>query len=150
MYKLISAKKGQFSFDFILAVLFLLVVFAFMGQNVLNMAKNFRESEVAERGHSILDTFENYAITAYAKDVTINATFEPVGNLNYTIHISNKSIHVNSTTDIIFRPESSLTGNFVNITGSNVDDVSNSIPLNNVNISFGHFYVSKKLRVNIK
>lgn len=150
MYKSVLAKKGQISFDFILAMLFLLIIFAFMGQNVLNMAKNFRDSETVERGHSILDNFENYAITAYAKDLTLNVTFEPIGNLNYTIALSNKSIPVNSTTWIIFKPESDSEGDFVNIYSNDMDNSTNSIPLNTVNISFGDFYVSKELQINIK
>jgi len=150
MYKSVSAKKGQISFDFILAMLFLLIIFAFMGENVLNVAKNFRDSETVERGHSILDNFENYAITAYAKDLTVNVTFEPIGTLNYTIELTNKSIHVNSTTWIIFKPESDSEGNFVNISCNDLDNSPNNIPLNTVNISFGDFYVTKELQVNIK
>ncbi|MBA2862426.1 hypothetical protein [Methanococcus maripaludis] len=150
MLRLPSAKKGQVSFDFILAMLFLLLIFALMGQNVLNMAKSFKDSETAERGHAILDSFENYAITAYSKDVTVNATFEPIGNLNYTIVLSNKSIHVNSTTYITFKPESDSNGDFVNITCNGMDNSVNTIPSNIVNMSFGNFYVSKELIVTIK
>uniref|UniRef100_A9A860 Class III signal peptide n=1 Tax=Methanococcus maripaludis (strain C6 / ATCC BAA-1332) TaxID=444158 RepID=A9A860_METM6 len=150
MLKLPSTKKGQVSFDFILAMLFLLLIFAFMGQNVLNMAKSFKDSETAERGHAILDSFENYAITAYSKDVTVNATFEPIGNLNYTISLSNKTIAVNTTTYIIFGPESGSNGDFVNITSDNIDNSVNTIPSNTVNISFGDFYVSKELQVSIQ
>jgi len=151
MFKsIVLNKKGQISFDFILAMLFLLIIFAFMGQNVLDMVKNYRDSETVERGHSILDNFENYALTAYAKDLTINATFEPVGTLNYTISLSNKSIPVNRTTYIIFRPESDLSGDFVNVSSDEIDNSSNSVPLNTVVISFGDFYVSKDLQVNIK
>jgi hypothetical protein len=149
MFKLTSTKKGQVSFDFILAMLFLLLIFAFTGQNVLNMAKSFKESETVERGHAILDNFENYAITAYSKDVTINATFKPVGNLNYTIMISNKTIGVNSTTNILFSPDPDNNG-VVNISSSNINNSVNSIPLNTVNISFGDFYVSKKLQISIQ
>ncbi|WP_048058517.1 hypothetical protein [Methanococcus maripaludis] len=149
MLKLLSVKKGQVSFDFILAMLFLLLIFAFMGQNVLNMAKSFKDSETAERGHAILDIFENYAITAYSKDVTINATFEPVGTLNYTIRLPNKIIHVNSSINVVFKPESE-NGDFVNVTGNNVDNSVNTIPSNTVNISFGEFYVSKELQVPVQ
>ena len=132
MLKLPSAKKGQVSFDFILAMLFLLLIFAFTGQNVLNMANSFKDSETIERGHAILDNFENYAITAYSKDVTVNATFEPIGNLNYTIMFTNKSIHVNSTTYIVFSPESDVDGDFVNITSDNIDNSVNRITSYNV------------------
>jgi len=150
MLKLISSRRGQLSFDFILAMLFLLIIFAFMGQNVLNMAISFRDAETVERGHAILDSFENYAITAYSKDVTVNATFESVGNLNYTIYLQNKSIYVNNTTYIIFDPESGSGGDYINITSNNMDVSPNALPLNTVNISFGEFYVTKEVRVNIK
>ncbi|WP_459201785.1 hypothetical protein [Methanococcus sp. CF] len=149
MFKLAS-RKGQVSFDFILAMLFLLLIFAFTGQSVLNIAKSFKDSETAERGHAILDNFENYAITAYSKDVTINTTFEPIGDLNYTIMLSNKTIPVNNTTHIIFRPESGDDGEFVNITSDNLNNSVNSIPSNVVNISFGEFYVTKELQISIQ
>ncbi|MBA2869197.1 hypothetical protein [Methanococcus maripaludis] len=151
MLPLPSNKKGQVSFDFIIAMLFLLLIFAFMGQNVLNMAKSFRDSETAEHAHAILDSFENYAIIAYSKDITINATFEPIGNLNYTIMLSNKSISVNSSTNIIFQPETDANGDYVSIKCNNVDNSVNTIPLNAVRISFGDFTVSKdEMEVNIR
>ena len=40
--------------------------------------------------------------------------------------------------------------NFVNISCNDLDNSPNNIPLNTVNISFGDFYVTKELQVNIK
>ncbi len=143
-----SGIKGQVSLDAVIAILFLLIVFSLIGYNVLNTANSFKESEKAERAHATIDVFENYVLTSYSKEVAINTTFKPMGNLNYTIYFSDKKIEVKNETNVIFTPEYDENGIYIHITGKAPSGLN--LPQNIVNISFGEFYVYKNLTVRIK
>ena len=143
-------KRGQISIDAVLAILFMLLLTSLVSYNVFNSLNGIRHSEIAERGHSILDVFENYALIAYSKNVNMYMTFKPIGDINFTIYFSNKKISVNDTTNILFTPEYDENGTYINITGENWGYNSFNLPQNIVNISFGDFYVCKNLTVRIK
>ncbi|WP_292460292.1 hypothetical protein [Methanothermococcus sp.] len=143
------SKRGQISIDAVLAILFMLLLSVLVSYNVFNFLNGVNHSEIADRGHSILDVFENYALIAYSKNVNMHATFKPIGNINYTIYFSNKKIIVNNTTNILFKPEHDENGTYINITGGNLKN-NPRLPQNIVNISFGKFYVCKNLTVRIK
>lgn len=148
MWKLFSrgGVKGQVSLDAVIAILFLLIIFSLIGYNVLNTANSFKESEKVERAHATIDVFENYVLTAYSKEIAINATFEPMGDLNYTIYFSNKSIPVTNLTYITFEPN----GTHVVINGAPEMSSNENLDKNEVKISFGEFYVSRIIPTDIK
>ena len=144
------SKRGQISIDAILAIIFILLVTAILSYNVFNTLDNIRDWEIVERGYSIMDVFENYALISYSKDVVLSTTFEPIGNISYTIRFSNKEIVVDDNTTIIFRREYDENGTYVNITGDNLGITQETLPPNIVNISFGDFYITKNLSVRIR
>lgn len=144
------SKRGQISIDAILAIIFILLVTAILSYNVFNTLDNIRDWEIVERGYSIMDVFENYALISYSKDVVLSTTFEPIGNISYTIRFSNKEIVVDDNTTIIFRREYDENGTYVNITGDNLRITQETLPPNIVNISFGDFYITKNLSVRIR
>ena len=144
------SKRGQISIDAVLAISFILLVSAILTYNVLHTIENIRNTELVERGYSILDIFENYALVAYSKDVTLSKTFEPIGNRGYTIRFSNKEIVVNSETTVIFKREYDGNITYVNVTSSNLNILPETLPPNIVTISFGDFYVSKNISVRIR
>ncbi|AXI25194.1 hypothetical protein CFE53_03125 [Methanofervidicoccus sp. A16] len=144
------SKRGQISIDAILAIIFILLVTAILSYNVFNTLDNIRDWEIVERGYSIMDVFENYALISYSKDVVLSTTFEPIGNISYTIRFSNKEIVVDDNTTIIFRREYDENGTYINITENNLRYTNETLPPNIVNISFGDFYITKNLSVRIR
>jgi len=146
--------RGQISIDAVMAISFILIVTAILSYNVFNTLNNIRYSEIVERGHSIMDVFENYALISYSKDVTLSTTFRPIGNINYTIRFANKEIVVNNPTTIVFRKEYHDNISYINITGDNLRYMQNPLPPNIVNISFNisfrDFYITKNLSVRIE
>lgn len=144
------SKRGQISIDAILAIIFILLVTAILSYNVFNTLDNIRDWEIVERGYSIMDVFENYALISYSKDVVLSTTFEPIGNISYTIRFSYTEIVVDDNTTIIFRREYDENGTYVNITGDNLRITQETLPPNIVNISFGDFYITKNLSVRIR
>ena len=144
------SKRGQISIDAILAIIFILLVTAILSYNVFNTLDNIRDWEIVERGYSIMDVFENYALISYSKDVVLSTTFEPIGNISYTIRFSYTEIVVDDNTTIIFRREYDENGTYVNITGDNLGITQETLPPNIVNISFGDFYITKNLSVRIR
>ena len=148
------SNRGQISIDAVLAISFILLVTAILSYNVFNTLDNIRDWEIVERGYSIMDVFENYALISYSKDVVLSATFEPIGDINYIIRFSNKEIVVNNNTTIIFRREYDRNGVYINITGNNLRYTIETLPPNIVNISFntsfGDFYITKNLSVRIR
>ena len=144
------SKRGQISIDAILAILFILLVTAVLSYNVFNVLNNIRYSEVVERGYSIVEVLENYALVVYSKDVVISTVFEPLGDINYTIRFSNKKIVVNNVTNLVFKRECDENGTYINITGDNMVYTQKTLPPNIVNISFGDFYISKNLSVRVR
>jgi len=144
--------KGQISIDAVLAITFMLLITSIISyNNIFNTLNNIRESEIVSRGQSIMDVFENYALIAYSKGITLSATFEPIGNINYTIRFANKEIIVNDSTNISFKPEHNQNGIYINITGDSDSLRYTNSPLkpNIVNISFGKFYITKNISVII-
>ena len=152
--------KGQISIDAVLAITFMLLITSIISYNIFNTLNNIRESEIVSRGQSIMivsrgqsimDVFENYALIAYSKGITLSATFEPIGNINYTIRFANKEIIVNDSTNISFKPEHNQNGIYINITGDSDSLRYTNPPLepNIVNISFGKFYITKNISVII-
>lgn len=144
------SKRGQISIDAVLAIFFILLVTAILGYNVFNMLDNIKYSEIVERGYSIMDIFENYALISYSKEVSLSTTFTPIGNRGYTIRFSNKEIVVNSPTTVVFKKEGDKNNAYINITADNLVYTQETLPPNVVNISFGDFYITKNLTVRIK
>ena len=142
--------KGQISIDAVLAITFMLLITSIISYNVFNTLNNVKESEIVDRGQSIMDVFENYALIAYSKGITLSTTFEPIGNINYTIRFSNKAIRVNNKTNILFKPEYNQNGTYINITGDTLSYTNATLEPKIVNISFGDFYVAKNIPVKIK
>ncbi|EHP86568.1 hypothetical protein [Methanotorris formicicus] len=143
MLKLISHKRGQITLDAILAAMFLLIVSAFIYYNVFNTIDQLKDSEIANRAYAIADVFENYALIAYSKDVSINTTFEPMGTKTYTIYFADKKVVVDSEKTITFIP----TNDGVKVEG---DVESSGSYVNGIRVDFGDFYVDKELSIYIK
>jgi len=149
-WDIMLSKRGQISIDAVLAISFILLISAILSYNVFNTLINIRDAEIVERGYSIMDIFENYALVSYSKDVVISTTFEPIGDIGYTIRFSNKEIVVNNKTTVVFKREYNGTITYVNITGDNLGYVQETLPPNVVNISFGDFYITKNISVRIR
>ena len=150
MLKKALNKKGQISIDAVLAVMFLLIVSTVIYYNVYNTVDNIKEVEIVDRVNTIADTFENYALTSYSKNVRITVKLEPVGVRNYTIYFGNKSIVVNTTRIITFIPnedgvsvDTSKISDGVSNTGKNLSKV--------INITYGNneFYIQRNISINI-
>ncbi|UXM84437.1 hypothetical protein [Methanococcus aeolicus] len=135
MLKNLNSKKAQISIDAILAIMFLLLVSTLVYHNVFNTTESFKEAEIADRVYSIADSFENYALISYSKDMIVTIELKPIGVNNYTIYFGNKSIVVNSKKNITFNP----TNNGVNISGDEVKNSGKNMPNNVINISYGIF-----------
>ncbi|ADC69645.1 Protein of unknown function DUF361 [Methanocaldococcus sp. FS406-22] len=149
MYKdKIIKKRGQLSIDFILAVLFLMLVSVFIYYNVLTFTNNTTDALIVDRMYSIADTFENYAILSYTKNETIVLKLKPIGDLGYTIHVSDKIINVNFETFVIFAP----TDNGVVISGDTVNnapvDIGKNISIT-ATIGKNNVTIRKELIINI-
>ncbi|MBW9221953.1 hypothetical protein KKP97_02775 [Methanothermococcus sp. SCGC AD-155-C09] len=142
--------KGQISIDAVLAITFIILITSIISYNIFNTLNNVRESEIVDRGQSIMDVFENYALIAYSKGITLSTTFEPIGDIGYTIRFSNKVIMVNNKTNILFKPEHNQNGTYINITGDSLSYTNTPLEPNIVHISFGDFYVTKNISVNIR
>ena len=144
------SKRGQISIDVVIAMFFILLVSAVLTYHVFHTVRNIEYAEIVERGHSILDIFENYALVAYSREVTLSTTFEPIGDRGYTIRFSNKEIVVDSETTVVFRKEYDGRIYYVNVTSNNLHYLQETLPPNIVTISFGDFYVSKNISVRIR
>jgi len=144
------SKRGQISIDVVIAMFFILLVSAVLTYHVFHTVRNIEYAEIVERGHSILDIFENYALVAYSREVTLSTTFEPIGDRGYTIRFSNKEIVVDSETTVVFRKEYDGNTTYVSVTSNNLRYLQETLPPNIVTISFGDFYVSKNISVRIR
>ncbi|HID47273.1 MAG TPA: hypothetical protein EYH15_04645 [Methanothermococcus okinawensis] len=144
------SNRGQISIDAVIAVSFILLVSIILSYNVFNTIINIRDGEIVERGYSIMDVFENYALVAYSRDVTLSTTFEPIGSRGYTISFSNKRIVVNSETTVIFKREYDGRITYVNIIGDSIEASGRTLPPNIVHIDFGDFHITKNISVRIK
>ncbi|XRP97426.1 hypothetical protein ACO3UB_02625 [Methanocaldococcus sp. 16A] len=98
-------KRGQISIDFILAILFLMLISLFIFHNISAFNEGSTEALIADRMYSIADTFENYAILSYTKNERIILYLKPIGVKSYTIYFGNKKIVVNTTRIITFIPD---------------------------------------------
>ncbi|XRO75742.1 hypothetical protein ACO3TA_02450 [Methanocaldococcus sp. 28A] len=137
-------KRGQISIDFILAVLFLMLVSLFIFYNISLFNNGSIEALIADRMYSIADTFENYALLSYTKNEEINLYLKPVGVKNYTIYFGNKKIVVNTTRIITFIPN----GNGVIVEG--VENSTILLPNNIIKIEYGNNkYIEKNLSINL-
>lgn len=118
--------------------------------DILNNTEQFKDAELADRLYSIADSFENYALISYSKNVNITVTLKPVGVKNYTIYYGNKSIVVNTTRKIRFVPA----GNFVNVSSLNGgENDGTGLELNKtIKIIYGsdEFYIVKNVSAPIK
>ena len=152
MLKKALNKKGQISIDAVLAVMFLLIASTIIYHTVYNTVDNIKEVEIVDRVNTIADTFENYALTSYSKNVKITVKLEPVGVRSYTIYFGNKSIVVNTTRTITFIPneeedgvsvDTSQISDGVSNTGKNLSKV--------INITYGNneFYVQRNISIKI-
>jgi len=141
-------KRGQLSVDFVLAILFLMLVSLFIYYNALTFTNNTTDALIVDRMYSIADTFENYAILSYTKNETIVLKLKPIGDLGYVIHVSNKIINVSYKTLIVFTP----TDNGVIISGSNIEtapvDIGKNISIT-VTIDKNNITICKELTINI-
>ncbi|ACV25035.1 hypothetical protein [Methanocaldococcus fervens] len=142
-----KTEKGQISLDFILAMMFLMLVSLFLYNVELKFSNSTTDALIVDRMHSIADTFENYAILAYTTNKTIFYILKPIGSIDYEITISNKKINVYGDTVVTFTPnENGVTiGGYVS--PSNVD-IGNNIVIT-TNINGRTVYVSKKIEVNV-
>jgi uncharacterized protein (UPF0333 family) len=144
MLKKVFNKKGQITIDAVLAIMFILIVSTMIYYHIFNTTEHFKDVELADKAHSIADSFENYALLSYSKEVRIVMELEPVGSKNYTIYFANKKIAVNTTKTIIFIPSDDgvdIDGAW-EYSGRIMDD-------NIINISFGDFYVIKNTSIAI-
>ena len=152
MLKKALNKKGQISIDAVLALMFLLIVSTIIYYNVYDTVDNIKEVEIVDRVNTIADTFENYALTSYSKNVRITVKLEPVGVRNYTIYFGNKSIVVNTTRTVTFIPnEDGVSVDTSQISDDGVND-STGLDLNkSIKIEYGsnEFYVQRNISINI-
>ncbi len=146
MFKKNRFKKGQISLDMILAIMFLLLVSVLIYQNVGTTTNIIKDSSIADKVYSIGDSFENYALLSYSKNINITMELKPIGNKNYTIYFAKKSISVTNPVNVTFYSN----GNSVNVTGINVNKNSGrNIPDNIINISYDGYYVVKRTAILI-
>ncbi|WP_394295229.1 hypothetical protein [Methanotorris igneus] len=143
---LISRNKGQITLDAILAVMFLLLVSAFIFYNVSNTVSHLKDAEIVDRVYVIADVFENYALLSYSKNVNITTELKPIGLKNYTIYFGDKKIVVDTTKTIVFIPTSGgvrVEGD-VEPSGQNLSNI--------INITYGNneFYVLKNISIEIQ
>ena len=152
MIKKVNSKKAQISIDAVLAIMFLLIVSTMAYQNVYKTVENVKEVETVDRVNSIADTFENYALTSYSKNVRITVKLEPIGVKNYTIFYENKSISVNKIRTITFIPSE----NRVSVNTSQISDGLNDSTGRDLNksiiIEYGsnEFYIQRNISINIE
>ncbi len=141
----LHTNKGQITIDAILSIMFILVVSTIIYYNVFNVVGHFKDAEIADRAYAIADSFENYAMLSYSKNVDIVMELKPLGDKNYTIYFANKKIQVDTKRTIIFVPSS----NGVVVEGD-CEDSDKALADNVINISFGNFYVIKNTTINIQ
>ena len=152
MIKKVNSKKAQISVDAVLAIMFLLIVSTMAYQNVYKTVENVKEVETVDRVNSIADTFENYALTSYSKNVRITVKLEPIGVKNYTIFYENKSISVNKIRTITFIPSE----NGVSVNTSQISDGLNDSTgrdlTKSIIIEYGsnEFYIQRNISINIE
>ena len=152
MIKKVNSKKAQISIDAVLAIMFLLIVSTMAYQNVYKTVENVKEVETVDRVNSIADTFENYALTSYSKNVRITVKLEPIGVKNYTIFYENKSISVNKIRTITFIPSE----NRVSVNTSQISDGLNDSTgrdlTKSIIIEYGsnEFYIQRNISINIE
>ena len=152
MIKKVNSKKAQISVDAVLAIMFLLIVSTMAYQNVYKTVENVKEVETVDRVNSIADTFENYALTSYSKNVRITVKLEPIGVKNYTIFYENKSISVNKIRTITFIPSE----NRVSVNTSQISDGLNDSTgrdlTKSIIIEYGsnEFYIQRNISINIE
>ena len=139
-------KRGQVSVDFILSMMFLMLISIFIYSTELTFSNGITNGFIVDKLYSIADTFEDYAILAYSKNENITLKLKPIGVKNYTIYFGNKSIVVNTTRVITFTP----TENGVIVISG---DIKNSgINLNRtIKIVYGdsRFYIVKNISIPI-
>ncbi|AEH07325.1 hypothetical protein [Methanothermococcus okinawensis] len=140
-------KKGQISIDAVLAIMFLLLISTLIYYNVFNTSKSFKNAELADRLYSIADSFENYALLSYSKNVTISMELKPIGLKSYTLYFGNKSIVVDTTRTIFFIPTDkgvNITGDILSSSGKNLNKT--------INITYDNsrYYILKNTSIQIQ
>ena len=144
-------KRGQISIDFILALMFLMLITIFLYSIEINFSNSTTDALIVDRLYDIADTFENYALLSYSKNIRISIKLKPIGVKSYTIYFGNKSIVVNTTRKIEFVPA----GNFVEVSSKSSGGENNctGLELNKtIKIVYGNdeFYIEKNISIPIK
>ncbi|MCQ6253959.1 hypothetical protein [Methanocaldococcus sp.] len=143
----LTKKRGQISIDLIMAIFLLLIISLILYNIELSYTTSMTNSLIVNRLYDIADTFENYAILAYTKNVSIKLKLKPIGILGYNLTIKNKTISVYGDTYILITPNKNgviLTGVFK----QSPINVGNNIVIT-ANVDGKIVNVSKKLNVNI-
>ncbi|MEO2117383.1 MAG: hypothetical protein ABGW92_03110, partial [Methanocaldococcus sp.] len=68
MSKLKTKKRGQIAIDFVLSVLFLMIVSIFIYSTELTFTDGITDGLIADKLYSIADTFEDYALLSYSEN----------------------------------------------------------------------------------
>ncbi|MCS3900674.1 hypothetical protein [Methanococcus voltae] len=134
--------KGQIAYDFLIAMLLIIITFSIIGNIVINTANEFKRSEIVSSADAILNIFENTAIVAYNEDIVLDSSFDRIYGKNYDIYYANKVIHITGKTNITFYKNGTkiMTKNAV----SSGLDMGNSLK-----VVVDDFYVSKELNVEM-
>jgi len=141
-------KRGQVSMDFILSMIFLMLVSIFIYSTELTFSNGVTNGYIVDKLYSIADTFEDYAILAYAKNENITLKLKPIGDLGYVIHFSNKVINVSYDTFILITPTKNgvkIYSDKINISPTNV---GNNITITTI-IDGKNITIWKKSAINI-
>jgi uncharacterized protein (UPF0333 family) len=140
-------KRGQISIDFILAVMFLMLISIFLYSMEFNFSNSTTDALIVDKLYEIANTFENYALLSYSKNIKISIKLKPIGVKSYTIYFGNKSIIVNKTRTVTFTP----TENGVIVEGE-VENSGLNLSNNVINITYGNgkFYVLKNVSISIE
>ena len=139
-------KRGQISIDFILAVMFLMLISIFLYSMEINFSNSTTDALIVDKMYSIADTFENYAILSYTKNETIYLKLKPIGSIGYNISILNRTISVYGDTSIMFIPKKD--GVIVTGFSNSSDNVGNKIVIT-ANVNGKIVNISKELEINI-
>ena len=127
-----------------------MLISLFICYNELTFTNSTTDALIVDRMYSIADTFENYAVLAYAKNANITLTLKPIGDFGYTIHVSDKIINVSHETFITFVPTKdgvhlyNVSGN-IEIAPTDIGrNISITTTIDNKNIT-----IRKELSINI-
>ncbi|MBP2143175.1 hypothetical protein J2127_000316 [Methanococcus voltae] len=137
-----KTNRGQIAYDFLIAMLLIIITFSIIGNIVINTANEFKKAEIVNSADAVLNIFENTAIVAYNKDLVLNSSFDRIYGKNYDIFYANKVIHITGKTTITFYK------NGTRVMTKNAE--SSGIDMgNSLKVVVDDFYVSKELNVEL-